>query len=142
MRFLRNTDYSHLIREELLALMDGTLDNKVLIRAEDTALAQIGNYIGGRYDIASILAPVAQGEPDTRDPWIVTVAIDLTLYHLWTKEREKVPQERATRYEDAITWLKEVGKGLIPSQLPPIASENYTGEVRLFSLHAPNDHKY
>lgn len=151
-RFITETDYAMQIKQEIIKLLTAPTEwyiSTKLIRAEQTAIAQIKNRIGKRYNCALIFAPVpelVEGQPatDTRDQWIVTITIDLALYHLYSQTGMKdLPEHRAQRYQDAIDWLKDVGNGTTSADLPVIvddAGDEYS-DVRIWG-RAPIDHKY
>lgn len=153
-RFLTQEDYESQIKPEIIKLLTDPTDwfnSAKLIRAEASAISQIKNRIGKRYDCALIfqpLLPPAEGsgdQTDSRDQWIVTITIDITLYLLYSKTGAKdVPEHRSTRYQDAIDWLKDVGNGETTADLPEIINAD-TGEAysefRLNS-RAPENHKW
>lgn len=148
-RFILETDYAMQIKQEIIRLLTTPTDwysSAKLVRAEQTAIAQIKNRIGKRYDCALIFAPPTEPvEVDSRDQWIVTITIDIALYHLYSQTGMKdLPEHRAARYQDAIDWLKDVGNGSTPADLPPLVDES-TGEeyseVRIWGRE-PIDHKY
>lgn len=142
-RFILESDYDMQIKNEILRLLTATdfYNSPKLFRAEQTALAQIRNRIGKRYDCRLIFAPILAGEEDTRDQFIVTITIDIALYHLYSQTGMKdIPEHRSTRYQDVIDWLKDVGNGTTPVGLPPVVDENgnqYT-EVRINSKPQEN----
>jgi len=148
-RFLLQSDYAMQIRTEILRLLTAQTDfyqNAKLVRAEQTAIAQIKNRIGKRYDCSQIFAATTEGAEDTRDQWIVTITIDITLYHLYSQTGSKdVPEHRSQRYQDAIDWLKDVGNGNTPCDLPAIIdpdTEEAVSDVRIWSQNPPNNHKW
>ena len=144
-RFITEPDYAMQIKQEIIRLLTAPTDwyiSAKLVRAEQTAIAQIKNRIGKRYDCALIfIDPV---DPDTRDQWIVTITIDIALYHLYSQTGMKdLPEHRAQRYQDAIDWLKDVGNGTTSADLPVIVDDsgNEYSEVRICGRE-PIDHKY
>ena len=144
-RFITEADYAMQIKQEIIRLLTSPTDwyiSAKLVRAEQTAIAQIKNRIGKRYDCAAIFSALA--EPDVRDAWIVTITIDIALYHLYSQTGMKdLPEHRAQRYQDAIDWLKDVGNGTTPADLPVVvdaAGDEYS-EVRIWGRE-PIDHKY
>lgn len=55
-----------------------------------------------------------------------------------------IPKHRDDRYQDALDWMRGVGKGEIPADLPEItddSGETYS-EVKIWSARPPQDHKY
>lgn len=141
-RFIRDTDYGDLIREEVRNNLDRTPDSRLLRQAESKAVAQMRMRLSGRYDTDRIFHAPQENEPDTRDAFIVMTVIDITLYHLWSKERGKMPDIRNDRYQDAIDWLKAVGSGEDIADLPARPDAEVTGGIQIYSLHAPNNNKY
>ena len=144
-RFLQQSDYDMQIKQEIIKLLTAPTDwfnSAKLVRAENTAIAQIKNRIGKRYDAERIF--IAPGDPDIRDQWIVTITIDLALYHLYSQTGLKdVPEHRSNRYQDAIDWLKDVGNGSTTANLPALlddAGDEYS-DVRMWGREL-NDHKY
>lgn len=146
-RFLKEEDYGMSIKSEIIKQLTSNdaewFNSSNLIRAENTAISQIKNRIAKRYDCAQVFAPA--GTTDARDQWIVTITIDLALYHLYSKTGSKdVPQHRQDRYQDAIDWLKDVGNGETTADLPEKIDTN-TGEAfsefRL-SSRTPENHKW
>jgi phage gp36-like protein len=132
-RFLKDEDYTSLIRNEIKDILtENHEDDADLLRSEDMAIAQIRNYLFGRYDVDKIFASVHEGEADTRNAHIVMIAIDITIYHLYTAEAPgKISQLRETRYQDTLNWLKEVtqANGDRRADLPLVKSE--TGEEKV-----------
>jgi phage gp36-like protein len=156
MRFIQQGDYAMQVKSEIIRLLtaqeDGWYGNAKLIRAEQTAIAQIRNRIGKRYDCGVILQPLpppavggdGDEQIDSRDQWIVTITIDLALYHLYSQAAVRdVPAHRQQRYQDALDWLKDVGNGSTPADLPPIIDElgEPSGDFRLNSRE-PENHKW
>ena len=144
-RFITETDYAMQIKQEIIKLLTSPTDwyiSAKLVRAEQTAIAQIKNRIGKRYDCAAIFS--AASNPDVRDQWMVTITIDMALYHLYSQTGMKdLPEHRAARYQDAIDWLKDVGNGTTTADLPVIidaAGDEYS-EVRIWGRE-PINHKY
>ncbi len=128
MRFLQETDYAMQIKQEIIRLITAPTDwyiSAKLVRAEQTAIAQIRNRIGKRYNCDIIFMGIASEQPDTRDQWIVTITIDIVLYHLYSQTGMKdIPEHRQQRYQDAIDWLKDVGNGTTTADLPLLTDEN------------------
>jgi len=144
MRFLTDEDYSVQLRTEIARIIDATEDKVKLARAEGMAIAQIRNHLSGRYDCAKIFAPVVAEEPDTRDQYIVMLVIDLSLYHLWSKEAaNNIPKHRELRYNDALEWLKDVQNGK-DADLPANTDSagNEVSDIRIYSLRAQGNNQY
>lgn len=143
-RFIIETDYVMQVKTEIIRLLTDQdfYQSAKLLRAEQTAIAQIRNRIGKRYDCNQIFIPV-EGVSDTRDQWIVTITIDIALYHLYSQTGMKdIPKHRSDRYQDAIEWLRDVGNGDTPTELPPVVDQgNQYSEIRLNS-RKPENHKW
>jgi hypothetical protein len=145
-RFLQQVDYESQIKPEIIRQLTDPTDwfqSAKLVRAEQKAIAQIRNRIGKRYDCDTIFSPA--GETDQRDQWVVTITVDITLYHLYSQTGAKdVPEHRSTRYQDAIDWLKDVGNGETTADLPELTDSD-TGEAYSeFRLNSrtPENHKW
>lgn len=147
-RFLKNTDYKVLIRQEIKKLLDGSLPGDdensppptKLLQAESAAIQQIRNWLSNAYDCDTIFS--ASNDPDERDQFIVVITIDITLYHLYSQTGHKdVPEHRSQRYQDALDWLKAAGKGEIGADLPTLPSEDNPGEIRI-SSNPPENHTW
>lgn len=137
-RFILESDYQMQIKQEIVRVLTSPVDwfnSAKLVRAENTAVAQIRNRIGKRYDCDAVFTPITS-TPDTRDQWIVTITIDIALYHLYSQTGMKdIPEHRQQRYQDAIDWLKDVGNGTTTADLPPLVDGdgNEYSEFRLNS---------
>jgi hypothetical protein len=138
-RFIIESDYAMQIKNEIIRLLTSPIEwytSFKLIRAEQTAIKQIRHRIGKRYNCNLIfmpLLPPTQGENpgeqiDTRDEFIVTITIDIALYHLYSQTGMKdIPEHRQQRYQDALDWLRDVGNGTTSAELPEMIDET-TGE--------------
>jgi phage gp36-like protein len=141
-RFLTDEDYSLQIKTEIRKLLDGSTPSSTnpykLIIAEDTAISQIKKWISHRYDCTAIFSAIA----GARDSFIIMIVIDLGLYHLYSQTGSKdLPSHRQERYQDALDWLKQAGKGEITSDLPSLITETNPGDVRIFSK-PPENHTW
>ena len=144
MAFLKEADYDVQIRSEISKIIDATIGGTKLLKAENMAIAQIRNHIAGRYDCAKIFASIANGQPDTRDQYIVMLTIDIALYHLWSKEAaNNIPKHRELRYNDALEWLKSIQKGE-SADLPPLTDEagDTVSDIRMWSKNEPEDNRF
>jgi len=137
-RFLKDSDYSVLIRNEIKELLEEENPTDIYI-AESMALAQMKNYLSGRYDTTQIFA--TSGE---RNMHIVMLAIDLTLYHLYTSEAPNmIPEHRSDRYADALSWLKDISRGKVTADLPLLKDEGGDEQMDFrLSSRKPKNHKY
>ena len=120
MAFLTTDDYSVLIRNEIQEIItesdyeDIEAENKRL-QAEQMALSQIKNMLNARYDVDAVFETTGA----SRNHYLVMIAIDCTLYHLYTSLAPNlIPDVRSTRYQDAIDWMKDVRRGNANADLP------------------------
>lgn len=114
MRFIKDEDYSVLIRDEIKNVLLRNYTETSLANAESMAIAQLKNYLSGRYDIESIFNPEG-----VRNAHIIMLVIDCSLYHLYSSMApNKIPEHRAARYQDALNWLKDISRGNSTADLP------------------------
>jgi hypothetical protein len=67
----------------------------------------------------AITATTYWTQGDNRSQQLLTFLIDITLYHLHSRiSPRNIPELRVKRYDDAIRWLKAVGKGDVTANLP------------------------
>lgn len=139
MSFITDEDYSVQAKEEVLSLLDPSEQHTALRKAEKFAISEINKRLAGRYNMQEVFCKTG----DDRDAYIVMITIDIAIYHLFSKKApRRIPEYRDIRYHDALEWLKDVGNGTTPTDLPQYETEEYKGEVRIFSIHEPNFHKY
>lgn len=141
MRFIQEEDYNMQIKQEIIKLLAGDdfYNSYKLIRAETTAKHQMQQYIGKRYDLAKVF------EMMPRDEFIVTILIDMTLYHLYSQTGSSdLSKHRSIRYQDALDWLKDVGNGSIPADLPLITDciGKAVSEFKIWSARPAENHKW
>ena len=137
--FLTENDFEVQVRNEILTLLDGSVEKTAVELATRMATDQIRQYIGGKYDCDTIFAATG----DDRDHFIVMITIDILLYHLWAKRApRKIPEYRVTRYQDVLDWLKSVGSGELQSALPQLPDDEYEGRIAIKSKYKPQNHKY
>ena len=80
----------------------GSIDADVITRSIADADAEIDGYCGRRYTV-----------PFTTVPAIIRkVSVDIALYNLYAR-RKGAPDDRQSRYDNAIKLLLNVSKGLI-----------------------------
>lgn len=132
-RFLKNSDYSALIRNEIKAILINATEGNKLLVAEMMGVEQVRNFLVGNYDVEAIFPenneafdlnefltdPPADPTADTRNYYIVMLCLDCTLYHLYSSlAPNRIPEHRSQRYEDALKWLMPVSKGQSVANLP------------------------
>jgi len=91
---------------ELLALTDrasppaGAIDPAVVAQAITDADAEIDSYLNGRYKVPLPVVPNV----------VKRISADIARYRLFD---DKATEEVATRYKDALAWLKDVARGVV-----------------------------
>ena len=109
-----------MIRDEIKDVLLSNYSETKLSTAENMAIAQIKNYLSGRYNTDAIFDPLGN-----RNAHIVMITIDCTLYHLYSScAPNRIPEHRAARYQDALNWLKDVSRGTNKTDLPVLTDEN------------------
>jgi phage gp36-like protein len=145
-RFIKDTDYTVLLRNEIKDILLEDYTDAKLHRAEDMAISQIKNYLFGRYDTEVIFTTYDQlPEPDPRNAHIVMITIDAAVYHLYTSlAPNKIPQHRSDRYQDVLNWLKDVGKGNAMADLPKKTDDdgNTLYDFRITSEYPNEDNRW
>lgn len=141
--FITPDDYPALLRREIkhLLLEDDISQNTKLASAEQMAIAQIRNYLSGRYDVDSIFNATG----NDRNSHIVMIVLDCTIYHLYTSViPDKMSEIRSQRYGDAIEWLKAVASGKTIADLPKIRDENGNRLIgaKITSKYKPSNQRW
>ena len=92
---------------DLLALCDdenlGSIEQTRVDEAIAQADAEIDSYCGGRYGVP--ITPVP--------PVLKKLSVDITIYNLYSRIVQTMPEVRSDRYRNAIKQLEGVAKGLI-----------------------------
>ncbi|MCT4698465.1 DUF1320 domain-containing protein [Tenacibaculum haliotis] len=139
--FITDNDYTVLVRDEVKGILLEDYSDTKLRGAEQMALAQIRNYLAGKYNVNEIFNQV----DDQRNSHIVMIVIDCALYHLYTSTVPRsMPDIRSARYQDAIDWLKLVASGDTLADLPKITDES--GEeligIKVTSKYSPENQRW
>jgi hypothetical protein len=113
--FIDKTDYADHIRNGYLDQITQATDSK-LDKAESKAIAYMKGFLSSRYDVEQIFNKTG----DNRDPIILSLAIDITLFNLHKLiNYNKIPKFRVDAYNEAKEWLKGVQALMInPIGLP------------------------
>jgi hypothetical protein len=139
-RFMKDSDYAGYIKTEIKTMISGPSD-LFLLRAEDSAISTITQYLGGIYDCTVIFA-ASSGIPDVRNLHIIKVVMALALFDLYHQTGVKdVPEHRKMAYEDAISWLKDAGRGTIKTTLPVLSEQEKSSDIR-FNCTEKRQHKW
>jgi len=130
------TDIKRLLPEELLIQLTDdehteTVNQTRVNEAIASADAVIDSYCGTKYAV-----------PFSTVPDIVkALSIDISIYNLYSRRVEEIPETRADRYKNAIGQLKDIAKGVISigeDPAPAASSEgspetNKTTSDRIFT---------
>ena len=137
--FIEESDYEVQVRQEIMSILDPSAANSAIEMAEHMAIDQIKSYLSGRYDVETIFS--ATGEK--RNHFLLMIAIDIALYHLWSKRApRKIPELRSERYQDALNWLKAVGEGTMTTDLPQLQGDDFFGNCIISSKYQPNENRF
>ena len=79
----------------------GVIDSDIIVRAIADADAEIDSYCGTKYDVPFSTVPVM----------IRKMSVDIAIYNLYARRRG-APEDRKERYDDAISFLKDISKGI------------------------------
>lgn len=92
--------------EVLVQLTDdqylGVVNDDLVAKAIARADGEVDGYCGKRYVVPFEPVP----------PFIKALALDITVYNLFSR-RENVPENRVTRYKNAVKNLEGLAKGLV-----------------------------
>jgi len=106
MTYSANADILEQLDEAILIQLTddadaGEVDADVVTRAIADADSEIDSYCGKRYTIPFSAVPVR----------VRKLSVDIAIYNLYAR-RKGAPEDRKTRYDNAIRFLKDVAKGL------------------------------
>ena len=106
MAYSIQTDILEQLDEDILIQLTddadaGEVDADVVTRAIADADSEIDSYCGKRYTIPFSAVPVR----------VRKLSVDIAIYNLYAR-RKGAPEDRKTRYDNAIRFLKDVAKGL------------------------------
>jgi len=79
----------------------GVVDEGKVTRAIADADAEIDSYCGTKYDVPFSTVPVM----------LRKMSVDIAIYNLYARRRG-APEDRKERYDDAISFLKDISKGI------------------------------
>lgn len=117
--FLTKDDFKAVCDPQTLEVIDQT-DDENLQRAISYAQEEVASYLRSRYNITQAY----QAEQSDRNPQLVMILCDVALYHLvaWLPKRIGF-DIREVRYNNAISWLKDVQAGKASPDLPLLTNE-------------------
>lgn len=106
MSYSAKTDILEQLDEDILIQLTddndaGIVDDDVVTRAIADADSEIDSYCGKRYAVPFTTIPNR----------LRKLSVDIAIYNLYSR-RKGAPEDRKTRYDNAIRFLKDVAKGL------------------------------
>lgn len=119
-KFIKKEDYDASIHREILESLTRE-DESIIEICEDRAIAEMRGYLSARYDVDAIFS----AEGDDRNQLILMMAIDITVYHLFSIHNpQKISPVRTDRYERAIEWLRQVSGRQVSIDGAPMLPED------------------
>ena len=120
-------------QQELIDEAEDMLD-----RSELAAMDEARGWLVGKYDIDTDFAKTGT----SRQPILIMKLVDIALYNIHCILNPKaIPAIREKRYDDAITWFREVNEGNInpPGLTKP---ENGSKSHVMFGSNRKRDHYF
>ena len=113
MQYLCEQDYAAVCDEFELEQIQGNVT--IRQQAEQTAMEEVASYLRDRYDINAAYARTGR----RRNPKLVAVVRDVTLYHLIHRLPQQMGSDRRQElYEGAIQWCRDVQASKASPELP------------------------
>lgn len=107
MAFLTKDDFKAVCDPATLEVIDQA-DDQNRERAIGYAMEEVASYLRSRYDVNKAFSK----EGSERNQQLVMIVCDVALYHLVAWLPKRIGFEiRETRYNNAISWLKDVQSG-------------------------------
>lgn len=120
MAFITKDDFKGVCDPMTLEVI-GQADDRNLARAIGYAQEEVSSYLRSRYDVVKTF----QKEGDERNAQLVMIVCDVALYHLVAWLPKRIGFEiRETRYNNAISWLKDVQAGRATPDLDPLTNDD------------------
>lgn len=114
MNFLTTDDFKAVCDTQTLTVINQN-DTDNLDRAERYAIEEVSSYLRTRYDVTTAFAKTGT----QRNGYLVMIVADVALYHLVSWLPKRIGFDiRETRYNQAISWLKDVQSGKATPDLP------------------------
>ena len=106
MAYCTKADILEQLEEDILIQLTddddaGDVDDDKVTRAIADADAEIDSYCGTKYEVPFSPVPVM----------VRKYSVDIAIYNLYARRRG-APEDRKERYDDAISFLKDVSKGI------------------------------
>ena len=119
MAFLTKDDFKAVCDPATLEVIDQA-DDQNRERAIGYAMEEVASYLRSRYDVNKAFSK----EGSERNQQLVMIACDVALYHLVAWLPKRIGFEiRETRYNNAISWLKDVQSGKATPDLPVLTND-------------------
>ena len=107
--------------ERLIQLTDdgqlGVIDETIVAAAHLTAYGVVNGYCGVKYSVPFSTVP----------PLIPELEADIATYLLYKRRVDEVPESKRQAYEDAISFLKDVSKGVSSLGVDPAPAQPTAG---------------
>ena len=119
MAFLTKDDFKAVCDPATLEVIDQA-DDQNRERAIGYAMEEVSSYLRSRYDVNKAFSK----EGSERNQQLVMIVCDVALYHLVAWLPKRIGFEiRETRYNNAISWLKDVQSGKATPDLPVLTND-------------------
>lgn len=119
MAFLTKDDFKAVCDPATLEVIDQA-DDQNRERAIGYAMEEVASYLRSRYDVNKAFSK----EGSERNQQLVMTVCDVALYHLVAWLPKRIGFEiRETRYNNAISWLKDVQSGKATPDLPVLTND-------------------
>jgi phage gp36-like protein len=100
-------------------------DDSIMQAAIDAAISEMRGYLS-YYDVAAILATTGK----SREPILLLYTKDIAVWHFINLANPNIEMElRQIRYDRAITWLRDVQKGVVVPNLPVPVTTDETAQI-------------
>jgi len=124
-------------QSELVRLTDendtGNVDTATITAALETADVEIDSYLAVRYSL-----PLAETQP-----LLVSLAVDIAIWNIYSLDDSGVPENRKERYQAAIKTLERISSGKQSLPISESVTEDSSAEVsgpeRLFTRDTMRD---
>ena len=106
MAYCTETDIKLQIDDDILVQLTddddaGVIDSDIIARSIADADAEIDSYCGTKYDVPFSVVPIM----------IRKISVDLSICNLYAR-RQGSPEDRKKRCDEAISFLKDISKGI------------------------------
>ena len=135
--FLTIEDFNTTLYDEIIDAVSRE-DDTILQASIDAAISEAKGYLID-YNITAIFSAIKQD----RHPLLLTFLKDIAVWHFITVGNPTADYDlRKTRYERAISWLKEVQKRNISPHFPPSVSTDDQEGYIVFGSNLRRENHY